>query len=308
MKIVITGAFGLVGTALARSKSKHELVLIGKEHANLVVPGQLSEILDREKPDAVIHLAAKVGGVKSNTDFVADFYSQNIRMNCNVLDECHDAGVQKVISLLSTCVYPDKATYPLTEDQVHNGRPHKSNFGYAHAKRMLDVHSRSLRQQHGRNYICVIPNNLYGENDFYDLQNSHVIPAITRKMYEAQLHGTDVHLWGSGTALREFTYSGDIARILLFLLENYDGEAPINVGATQETSIEAVAKMIAEFVGFKQEIVWDDSKPSGQYRKPSCNNALLELGWKKESYTSLEHGVQKTCNWFLENYPVIRGS
>ena len=228
-------------------------------------------------------------------------------MNCNVIDECHEAGVQRVISLLSTCVYPDNATYPLTEDQVHNGRPHKSNFGYAHAKRMLDVHSRSLRQQYGRNYICAIPNNLYGENDFYDLENSHVIPAITRKMHEAQLQGTNVHLWGAGSALREFTYSGDIAKILLFLLENYDSDSPINIGNTCEISIRAIAEMIAKFVGFKQEIIWDETKPSGQYRKPSCNNTLLEIGWNKEDYTPLEQGVQRTCNWFLDNYPTIRG-
>ena len=130
MKIVITGGSGMVGTAFAHLKSDHELILIGRKQADLLIRGQLRKVLDRENPDAVIHLAAKVGGVQSNMDFVADFYSINARMNCNVIDECHEAGVQRVISLLSTCVYPDNATYPLTEDQVHNGRPHKSNFGY----------------------------------------------------------------------------------------------------------------------------------------------------------------------------------
>ena len=307
MKIVITGGSGMIGSAFTRVNTNHELVLINRSHADLLVRGQFTKVLKKENPDAVIHLAARVGGVKSNTKFVSDFYSQNVWINCNVLDECHTAGVERVVSLLSTCVYPDSAIYPLTEDQIHNGAPHFSNFGYAHAKRMLDVHSRSLRQQYNRNYICAIPNNVYGESDFYDLENSHVIPAIIRKMHEAHMSDKPVELWGSGSPLREFTYSTDIAEILLFLLENYSGARPVNIGNDQETSIMSVAETIASLYGFTNEIVWDSSKPEGQYSKPSSNRLLLDLGWSKKDYTTLDQGLQKTIAWFLKKYPDVRG-
>jgi GDP-L-fucose synthase len=307
MKVVITGGSGMIGSAFTRVSTNHELVLINRSHADLLVRGQFTKVLKKESPDAVIHLAARVGGVKSNTKFVSDFYSQNVRINCNVLDECHAAGIERVVSLLSTCVYPNEATYPLTENQMHSGPPHFSNFGYAHAKRMLDVHSRSLRQQHGRNYICAIPNNVYGESDFYDLENSHVIPAIIRKMHEARMSNGPVELWGSGSPLREFTYSTDIAKILLFLLERYNGDTPINIGNNQEASIRFVAEAIASLSEFKNKIIWDSSKPEGQYRKPSCNRLLLDLGWNKEDYTTLDQGLQKTIAWFLTKYPDVRG-
>lgn len=303
MKIVITGGSGMVGSAFKRIESTHELVLIDRTAADLLVKNQFKLILKKEKPDAVIHLAARVGGVKSNTDFVADFYSQNMRINCNVLDECHEAGVQNVVSLLSTCIYPDDAIYPLTEDQMHNGPPHQSNFGYAYAKRMLDVHSRSLRQQYNRNYICAIPNNLYGENDFYDLENSHVIPAITRKIWEAKIDNNDVTLWGSGNCLREFTYTEDIARALIFLLENYSGATPVNIGNIVEHSILDIAEKLKNILGFKNQIIWDKTKPEGQYRKPSCNKKFLRLGWSNDQYTDIDVGLKQVCEWFISNYP-----
>ena len=142
-------------------------------------------------------------------------------MNTNVLECAHEHGVEKVISFLSTCVYPNKVIYPLTEDQIHNGPPHQSNFGYAYAKRMADIHSRTMRQQYGHDYICAIPNNLYGPNDNFDLNNGHVIPAIIRKIHEAKNNGTVPVMWGSGAPLREFTFSNDIPKILLLLLHNH---------------------------------------------------------------------------------------
>lgn len=307
MKIVLTGGFGMVGSAFERIKTNHKFVFIGRSRADLLVRGHFTKVLKEEKPDAVVHLAAKVGGVKSNTEFVSDFYSQNIRINCNVLDESHEAGIQNVVSLLSTCIYPDKAVYPLTEDQMHKGPPHQSNFGYAYAKRMLDIHSRSLRQQHGRNYICAIPNNLYGENDFYDLENGHVIPSITRKIYEAKINDTDVKLWGTGRSLREFTYTDDIAEALVFLLENYDGSSPVNIGNPTEYSIKDIAEKISSILGFKNQIIWDSTKPEGQYRKPSSNKVMNNLGWSNDRYTELDSGLRKTCEWFLNNYPNVRG-
>jgi GDP-L-fucose synthase len=215
----------------------------------------------------------------------------------------------KVISFLSTCVYPDNANYPLTEDQLHNGAPHTSNYGYAYAKRMMEVQSRAYRQQYGCNFICAIPNNLYGENDNFDLENGHVIPALMRRIWESKLDNKDqVEVWGNGEPLREFTYSGDIAKILMFLLNEYDSEEPINIGHTEETSIKAVVEMLCNYLEYKGEIIWNTDMPSGQLRKPSSNDRLVNMGWDNTSYIDLKNGLKNTCEWFKINYPNnIRG-
>jgi GDP-L-fucose synthase len=256
-------------------------------------------------PDYVIHLAAKVGGVKANTDYVGDMYRDNILMNTNLLEACRKHKVEKVVSLLSTCVYPNNPVYPLTEDQFHNGSPHESNYGYAYAKRMLDVQSRAYRQQYGCNFITAVPNNLFGENDNYHLEDSHVLPAIMRKMYEAQLTNSDVYLWGDGSPIREFTYSKDIATALLLLLDDYNEESPINIGNTEEISIKQVAEMIAEIVEFTGNIVWQTDQPAGQYRKPSDNSRFQELFGME--YTKFSTALQNSCRWFATNYPQVRG-
>ena len=173
---------------------------------------------------------------------------------------------------------------------------------------MLDVHSRALRQQYDRNYICAVPNNLYGPGDYFDLDNCHVLPAIIRKVFEAKNFGKDVVLWGDGTPLREFTYSGDIAKILLFLLEEYDSPVPINIGRTGEISIKDITQKVCTIMKYDYNMIkWDMTKPSGQYRKPSCNKRLLNIGWKEDDYTSIDHGLLEMCNWFSKKYPSIRG-
>ena len=207
-------------------------------------------------------------------------------------------------------MYPDSpyVTYPLTEDQLHLGPPHPSNFGYAYAKRMVDVMSRAYRQQYGCNFITAIPNNLYGENDNFDLENSHVVPALIRKVWEAKLNNKPfIECWGDGTPLREFTYSEDIVKILLFLLENYNDPEPINIGNTEEYSIRQVVETICSILEYDGEIRWNAQMPSGQHRKPSSNQKLLDLGWDKKWYTSLEKGLTKTCEWVMLKYPDIRG-
>ena len=302
--IVVTGGSGMVGSAM-KTVLPHAHYPNREELASLVAsPDSLT------KEDCIIHLAARVGGVKANIDFVGDFYFENHHLNQSVLRAAKDASVLKTISLLSTCVYPDSPyiDYPLTEEQLHRGPPHHSNFGYAYAKRMVDVMSRAYRQQYGCNFITAIPNNLYGENDNYDLANSHVIPALTRKIWEAKINRkSSVECWGDGSPLREFTYSQDIARILIFLLKNYDGADPINIGNTVEYSIKDVVRILCEVLEYDGKIVWNTEKPGGQHRKPSSNLKLLDLGWKKENYTPLKAGLIKTCKWFKMNYPHIRG-
>jgi GDP-L-fucose synthase len=192
-------------------------------------------------------------------------------------------------------VYPDKVNYPLTEDQIHNGPPHLSNFGYAYAKRMLDVHSRALRQQYGCNFICAVPNNLYGPHDNFDLENGHVIPAIIRKVWEAKITGNEPTFWSDGSALREFTYAPDVSKILLHLLHEYNDPEPVNIGITEERSIASVVELVCQNLEYSGNVFWDESKPAGQFRKPSSNDKLVSTGWDRSRYTTYDAGLKATC-------------
>lgn len=304
--ILVTGGLGLVGSQL----KGEQFIKPSSKDLNLTKINDLNSLLNNQKFKAIIHLAAKVGGVKANIDFVSDFTEINLEINKNVLKYAHLNNIPKVVSLMSTCVYPDQSyvSYPLTEDQLHMGPPHYSNFGYAYAKRMLDVQSRAYRQQYNCNFITAIPNNLYGENDNFDLENSHVIPAIMRKIWEAKLENKpNVEIWGDGSPLREFTYAGDIANILSFLLENYNESDPINIGNTYEISIKDTVNIIKEELGYSGNIIWNIEKPSGQFRKPSSNKKLLSLGWSEKDYIPFNVGIKKTCEWFKKMYPNVRG-
>tara|TARA_R110002153_G_scaffold1395_1_gene7173 strand:- start:543 stop:1466 length:924 start_codon:yes stop_codon:yes gene_type:complete len=306
MKILVTGGTGMVGSAFKAIKTKHELIMVGSQDCNLLNSNNVLKMFNYHQPDAVIHLAAKVGGVKGNSEFVSDYFYQNILINTHVLNAAKITDTSKVLSLLSTCVYPDNPSYPLTEDQIHNGEPHQSNFGYAYAKRMLEVQSRAIRKQFGLNYITAVPNNLFGEHDNFDLENGHVIPALIRKIHEAKLTGIAPVLWGDGTPLREFTHSNDIARSLMFLLENYNEYMPVNIGNTTETSISSLASTLSHMLGYKGKIKWDKTKPAGQLKKPSSNKKFMQLCPSFE-YTNLNDSLEKTCKWFLDNYPNVRG-
>ena len=307
MTLLITGGNGMVGNAFKSIGT--DAIYLSSKDADLRKYEETKRVFEKYNPTKVIHLAAKVGGVKSNSSFIGDFYTDNIYINTNVLKVSHELGVEKVLSLMSTCVYPKReyVSYPLTEEQLHLGEPHETNFGYAYSKRMLDVQSRAYRNQFGCNFITAIPNNLYGEHDNFHLEDSHVIPAIMRKMFDAQSNDQDLVLWGDGKPLREFTYAQDIAKILMFLLENYNGESPINIGSTNEYSILEVSNIIKELMNFNQQVIWDTTKPKGQYKKPCSNLKLLELGWDKSDYTCLKKGLKKTYDWFIMNYPNIRG-
>jgi len=306
MKILVTGGTGMIGRALQNHLHGDVLFLSSKD-CDLTDFHETKMFFNKLKPDYVIHLAAKVGGILANMNYLGDFYRENILINTNVLEVSRLFGIKKVVSLLSTCIYPDRCQYPLTEDQIHNGPPHSSNFAYAHAKRMLDIQSRSYRKQYGCNFITAVPNNLFGKHDNFHLNDSHVIPAMIRKIYEAKINNKDVTLWGSGRPLREFTYSEDLAKILIFLLEKYNDPEPINVGNTSEISIKAVASLIAEILNFDGKIIWDTSMTDGQYRKPSDNSKLIEKGWKTENYTDYEIALKETCKWAVDNYPNLRG-
>ena len=306
--ILVTGGNGLLGRAFnnilpnALYPTKWQLDCSNRVHTK--------DYLFKNKIDTVVHLAAKVGGVKANTERASDFYQDNSKINNSIVESCIKNRTKKLVCCLSTCVYPDEkyVTYPLTEDQLHVGPPHESNFGYAYAKRMVDVQIRAARQQYGLNYISVIPNNLYGEHDNFDLENGHVLPALIRKIWEAKINNRPhFEVWGDGEVYREFTYAEDAAKAILFCLENYNDHSPINIGNTEEYLLKDVIMMIKKELDYSGEIVFDTSKPKGQTRKPSSNQKLLDLGWKKEWYTPIKKGLKNTCQWFINNYPNVRG-
>jgi len=307
--LLVTGGTGMVGQAIRKLLPKDfDVALVGSKDYDLTNPTKARKMVRELKPKKIIHLAAKVGGVKANTEKVAEFFNENILINTNVLMAADKYDVQHVVSMLSTCVYPDVkwVTYPLTETQLHKGPPHDSNFGYAYAKRMLEVQSRAYRKQKGRNYTTAIPNNIYGPHDNFDLEDGHVVPAVIRKIYEAKLKGTNVTFWGDGSALREFTFSEDIAACLLKMVgcptgEMYDSSIPCNIGISVETSIKELVETVTEIFEFKGRINWDTTKPAGQYRKPSSAGRI------NHDYKPLREGLEITCEWFEKTYPDVRG-
>lgn len=306
MAPLVTGSTGLLGSEILRLSTS--AVGLSSKDCDLTESNHAILTLEDGRVDTVIHCAARVGGVKANTDYVADFFDDNVKMNMNMLDACREKKL-KLVSVLSTCIYPDApyVKYPLTEDQLHIGPPHPSNFGYAYAKRMAEVQTRAYRQQHGCKFISVIPNNLYGPNDNFNLETGHVIPALIRKFHEAILNNKrEVIIWGTGKPLREFTFARDAAQIILWLAENYDGDLPVNIGNPEQISIESLALAISGEMSYSGTIRFDNTKPDGQLKKPSSNEFLRSLGWKG-SYTPVREGLKETIKSFKERYPDVRG-
>lgn len=307
MNVMVTGGTGMVGKAI--QKLRPNWIYLSSKECNLYEKDAFQWQITRYNPTHVIHLAARVGGVKGNTEFVGDFCMDNQVINNNVLLPCVlEPRIKKVVSLLSTCVYPNKnyVKYPLTEDQLHNGPPHYSNFGYAYAKRMIEIQSRAYNVQYGKNkFSCAIPNNIYGNHDNFDLENGHVIPAIIRKVYEAKQTGSPPAFWGNGTALREFTHSSDIARALIYMIET-DAPNLMNIGTTEQLSIQSVVSGICDALEYTGTIEWDTSAPAGQYRKPSSNAKFLKEN-PSFTYTPFEEGIKEVCKWYKATYPNVRG-
>jgi GDP-L-fucose synthase len=294
MKLV-TGGTGLVGSAI---KADTKLDSFDGDLRDWQTTIALFKELS---PDKVIHCAGKVGGLGGNMNHKGEFFYDNIMINTNVLEACRLVGVKKVVSFLSTCVFPDKVEYPITEKKMHNGEPHNSNYPYAYAKRMLEVQSRAYSEQYGTNYVCVIPTNIYGPNDNFNLDNGHVLPALLHKCYLAKQNGTDLKVWGSGKPLREFIYSEDVARLTEWALDNYEEQEPIIFSTSEEISIKNVVDIIVDKFNFKGNVVWESNKPDGQYRKPSDNSKLRSY-LPDFKFTPVEEGIEKTVEWLINNY------
>lgn len=302
-KILITGGSGMVGHAVQHTEPCGiESKYLSSKDVDLRDFNACDEMFRSVQPTHVIHLAARVGGVKGNYTHMAEFFRDNILINTNVLECAKMHNANKLVSLLSCCIYPDGAPLPLQEKDLHNGEPHYTNYGYAYAKRMIEVQSRAYNQQYGTNFICLIPTNIFGKHDNFDIENGHVIPALIRKIHAAKLKNETAIIWGDGSALREFTYADDVALALWWALFNYDGE-PINIGSNEEVSIKYLVECICESLDY-YKIEWDISKLSGQARKPIDKSKFAQL--TSLPSTSLKDGVSKTVAWYLDNFPNVR--
>ena len=298
-KTLITGGTGLVGSTIKGG------IKLSSSNVDLKNTKDTFKTFEALKPKKVIHCAARVGGLGGNMNYKGEFFYDNIMINTNVLEASRRVGVKKVVSFLSTCIFPDDVEYPLTEKKIHLGEPHNSNYPYAYAKRMLDIQSRAYKEQYGLNYVSVIPTNIYGPNDNFNLENGHVLPSLIHKCYLAKQNNTDFEVWGSGKPLREFIYSEDVGRLTEWALDNYEEEEPIIFSTSDEISVGKLAEMVVYYIGYKGNLIFDSDKPDGQHRKPS-DNSKLKGYLPNFKFTPIEEGVKKTVDWFVNNYENIR--
>ncbi len=298
MKSLVTGGTGGVGSAIMAD------VKVGRNY-DLTNPLICDSMFNEHKPTHVIHCAAKVGGLGGNMNYKGEYFHDNIMINTNVIESARKAGVTNLVSFLSTCVFPDNIEYPLTEKKIHLGEPHFSNYPYAYAKRMADIQIRAYREQYGVKYTSVIPCNIYGPNDNFSLEHGHVIPMLMHKLYLAQQRNEDFVVWGSGKPLREFIFSKDVAKLAEWTLHNYDESEPIIFSTSNEISIMDLVDLLVTEFEFKGKVIFDNSKPDGQFRKPS-DNSKLKSYLPNFEFTSIEEGIKETVYWFQENYDRAR--
>ena len=303
-KIYVAGHRGLVGSALVRKLEKEGFVnIITRTHQELDLTRQadVEEFFKAETPDYVILAAAKVGGIHANDTYPADFIMKNLQMECNVIDAAYKNQVQKLLFLGSSCIYPRECPQPIKEEYLLSDYLEKTNEAYALAKIAGLKMCSYYNKQYGTNYISVMPCNLYGINDNFSMENSHVLPALMRKFHEAKIkRESRVTVWGSGKPLREFLNVDDLADACLFLMDNYEGDDFFNVGYGEEVTIMELAELVKKTVGFEGEIVMDASKPDGTMRKLTDISRIKALGW--EPKITLETGLKETYRWFCEKY------
>lgn len=300
--IFVAGHRGLVGSAIVselQACGYTNVLIMPRSDLDLVQRDAVHAFFQKERPFALIIAAAKVGGIKANSDFPVDFLLQNLQIQNNLIEAAHESGTRKVLFLGSSCIYPKLAAQPIQESSLLTGPLEPTNDAYAIAKIAGIRLCRAYRQQYGDNFGSAMPTNMYGPGDNFDLQTSHVLPALIRKVHEAKKSsGTEVVVWGSGSPKREFLYSADLAAACRFLIELETLPDLVNIGCGEDLSIKELAELICDVVGFKGSLVFDSSKPDGTPRKLLDISKITELGWKPK--VSLREGIEKTYRWFLE--------
>ena len=309
MKILVTGANGLVGRAVVSvlNQKQYNVASPSSKECNFENFSATLAYFQSFQPDAVIHLAANVGGLYKNINQKVDMFEKNLLINFNVLKCAHLCNVENVVSCLSTCIFPDRTTYPIDESMLHDGPPHFSNDSYAYAKRMIQIHSNAYYEQYHRNFKCVIPTNIYGPHDNFSLEDGHVIPSLIHQCYLAKAEDRDFIVRGTGKPLRQFIFSKDLAELLVWVLESYHEKDSIilSVDEKHEISIREVANEIAKNFNYKDRIVFDSSFSDGQYKK-TASNAKLRKYLPDFKFTTIEDGIRQSVDWFLKNYETCR--
>jgi GDP-L-fucose synthase len=303
MKIYVAGHRGLVGSAIVRAiedAGEHSWIGRTRSELDLLDRKAVFDFLATEKPDAVLIAAAKVGGIHANNTYPVQFLTENLQIEANLMDAAHAARIEKLLFLGSSCVYPKMAQQPIKEEYLLTGELEKTNEAYALAKISGLKLVQAYRNQYGHSWISAMPTNMYGPGDNFDLENSHVLPALIRKFDDAKSSGAaTVKLWGSGTPRREFLHADDLGRACVYLLENYNDDVAINVGVGEDVSIKELAELIQKITGFEGNIEWDSSKPDGTPRKLLDVSRISALGWKAQ--ISLEDGIRSTYEWYKAN-------
>ena len=301
--ILVAGANGMVGSAIVRNlESKgYTNIMKGTRHiVDFTDQEETDRFFQLAKPEYVFVAAAKVGGIMANNNYKADFLTENLRIQTNIIESANRWNVTKLLFLGSSCIYPKFSTQPITEDQLMTGALEPTNDAYAIAKIAGIMMCQAYRQQHGFNAISLMPTNLYGFNDNFDLQSSHVLPALIRKFHDAKVSNSPyVECWGDGSPMREFLYVDDLAEACMVCMENYDESQHINVGTGRDVTIKELTEKIAKVVEYDGEICWDTSKPNGTPRKVMNVNRVKSLGW--EPKVGLYEGISRTYEWFKEN-------
>ena len=301
-RVLVTGSGGFLESHIFPALQREiqgEIVRISRKDYDLAKPGQAERMLKDIRPEAVVHLAAKVGGIIANRNYPADFFYENIVINTHTFHACYQAGIRKLVTFMGGCSYPATAPSPIAESLMWEGYPQSESAPYSVAKKMLLVQSESYRRQYGFNSIVLIPGNVYGEYDNFNMEYAHVIPAMIRRFIEArESHAAAITCYGSGRPTRDFVYAGDVAALIPWFLLNYDSSEPVNISSGTRTSIRELAETIRRVTGFEGRIEWDTSKPDGQIDKIFSVERLRGLGLSCP--TSLEEGLRKTADWFVK--------
>ncbi|MDX3502119.1 GDP-L-fucose synthase [Streptomyces sp. ATCC51928] len=303
-RIFVAGHRGLVGSAVARrlADDGHEVLTRGRDLLDLRDAARTETYLKEVRPDVVVLAAAKVGGIMANSTYPVQFLEDNLRIQLSVIAGAHAAGTERLLFLGSSCIYPRLAPQPIREDALLTGELEPTNEAYALAKIAGIVQTRSYRRQYGASYISAMPTNLYGPGDNFDLETSHVLPALIRRFHEARRDGApEVTLWGSGSPRREFLHVDDLAAACVRLLEAYDGDEPVNIGCGEDLTIRELAETVRDVTGYQGRIEWDTSKPDGTPRKLLDVTRLSSLGFKPQ--IPLRDGIARTYAWWLGQLP-----